>query len=341
MKQAVLVSPEHIIFSEVDEPIDIGPYDVVINIKKIGVCGSDIHAYKGKHPFTPLPVVQGHEYSGQVVRVGASVTKAKVGDKVTGRPQRVCGRCGPCQSGRYNVCSELKVEGFQAPGVAQDYFVLPEDRLYIIPDSVSFDDIALIEPAAVAAHATAMITDIQSKNVLITGAGPIGNLIAQFAKLRGAKRVIVTDFNAFRLQKLKQIGIEDTINLSEESFNKGLKRVLKDENFQVGIEAVGVEAALHNLVDHIEKGGQVIIVGVYEEFPKINMGFVGEHELTVQGSMMYKDEDYKEVISAISEGKVNLHTLITQRFPFEAYNEAYAFIEKRPSETIKVIIDVN
>ncbi|MBL1410176.1 zinc-dependent alcohol dehydrogenase [Sphingobacterium faecale] len=341
MKQAILVSPEHIVFSEVAEPAQLGSNDVLIHIKKIGVCGSDIHAYKGKHPFTQLPVVQGHEYSGQVVRVGSAVMKAKVGDKVTGRPQRVCGSCGPCRSGRYNVCANLQVEGFQAPGVAQDYFVLPEDRLYVIPESIDFDAIALIEPAAVAAHATAMIRDIGSKNIVISGAGPIGNIIAQFAKLRGAKRVIVSDFNPFRLQKMHDLGITETINLAEENFEDGLKRILKDESFQVGIEAVGVEPALHNLVDHIEKAGQVIIVGVYEEFPRLNMGYVGEHELTIQGSMMYKDEDYQEVIRCLTEGKLQLSALITQRFPFENYNEAYQFIEKQASRTIKVLIDVN
>src|SRR5690606_16860469 len=162
-------------------------------------CGSDIHAYKGKHPFTPFPVVQGHEYSGMVIAVGSSVKRIKVGNRVTGRPQRVCGTCAPCRSGRYNVCSNLKVEGFQAPGVAGDFFVLPEERTYTVQDRVSYDEIALVEPAAVATHATSLIQDIQTKNIVVTGAGPIGNLIAQFAKIRGAQRVIVTDFNAFRL----------------------------------------------------------------------------------------------------------------------------------------------
>src|SRR5690606_13173154 len=125
----------------------------------------------------------------------------------------------------YNVCSHLKVEGFQAPGVAQDYFVLPEERTYVAPEHVSFDEIALTEPAAVAAHATAKIEDIQSKNIVVTGAGPIGNLIAQFARIRGAKRVIITDFNDFRLSMAKQVGITDTVNLSTESFEEGIQRI--------------------------------------------------------------------------------------------------------------------
>ncbi|MEC3878117.1 alcohol dehydrogenase catalytic domain-containing protein [Parapedobacter sp. 10938] len=336
-----MLSPGHIQVSDVAEIAGIGDDEVLVKIMRIGVCGSDIHVYHGKHPFTPFPVIQGHEYSGEVMAVGEAVSSVKVGDRVTGRPQQVCGTCGPCRAGRYNVCSRLKVEGFQAPGVAQDYFALPEDRVYVVPDQVSFDEIALLEPAAVAAHATSMIESITSKVVVVAGAGPIGNLIAQFAKIRGAKRVIVSDFNPFRLGLLRELGINDVINLAEEDFKQGVTRILGKEAFQVGVEAVGVEPALHNLIDHVEKGGQVLIVGVYEEHPRLNMGFVGEHELTVQGSMMYKHEDYVKAIEYLVSGELQLSALITHRFGFNAYNEAYHFIEKNPTQTLKVLIDVN
>ncbi|MGC4234747.1 MAG: alcohol dehydrogenase catalytic domain-containing protein [Niabella sp.] len=341
MKQAIMTSPGAIEISEVADITGIKENEVLINIKRIGVCGSDIHVYHGKHPFTPFPVIQGHEYSGEVVAVGREVTKTKPGDKVTGRPQLVCGVCGPCKAGRYNVCSNLKVEGFQAPGVARDYFVLPEDRLYVAPGHVSFDEIAMIEPAAVAAHAIAKIRDIHLKNIVITGAGPIGNLVAQLAAIRGAKKVVVTDFNQFRLDLLASIGIRDVINLSRESFDDGVKRVLNGEAFQTGIECVGAEAALHNLVNHVEKGGEVIIVGVYEEHPRLNMGFVGEHELTVNGSMMYRHEDYEEALGFASEGKLQLKPLITHRFNFTDYKKAYEYIDANSAQTLKVMIDVN
>ena len=336
-----MTAPGEIEISDVADLTTVKDNEVLINIKRIGVCGSDIHVYHGKHPFTPFPVIQGHEYSGEVVAVGKEVTKAKVGDKVTGRPQLVCGKCGPCKAGRYNICSNLKVEGFQAPGVARDYFVLPEDRLYVASEQVSFDEIAMIEPAAVAAHATAKIKDIHLKNIVITGAGPIGNLIAQFAAIRGAKKVIVTDFNQFRLDLLVSLGIPDVINLSNESFEAGVKRVLGEESFQVGIEAVGVEPALHNLVNNVEKGGEVIIVGVYENHPRLNMGFVGEHELTVSGSMMYRHEDYAEALEFVSTGKLKLKPLITHRFNFNDYKRAYEFIDANAAKTLKVMIDVN
>ncbi|GAB3018445.1 zinc-binding alcohol dehydrogenase family protein [Niabella terrae] len=341
MKQAVLEQPGQIRFTEQEDLSVSAPDEVLIAIQKIGICGSDIHAYKGKHPFTPFPVIQGHEYSGRVVAVGSAVTRVKPGDRVTGRPQQVCGKCGPCRSGRYNVCSHLKVEGFQAPGAARDLFILPEERTYPVPDNLSYDEIALIEPAAVAAHATSLIDRIEEKQVVITGAGPIGNLIAQFAKMRGAKRVIVSDFNPFRLQLLREMGISDTIHLDEEDFDAGIQRILGDSGFEVGIEAVGAEPALHNLVGQLQKGGELLIVGVYEALPRINMGFVGEHELTIKGSMMYKDEDYRRAIEMAVTGKIKLKELITHRFDFKNYNEAYAFIEQHPNQILKVLIDVN
>lgn len=341
MKQATLLSPRIIAFTEERDPNPLKDNEILLEVIRIGICGSDIHAYKGKHPFTSFPVVQGHEYSGKVMAVGKDVQSVKVGDKITGRPQQVCGECAPCKTGRYNVCTNLKVEGFQAPGVARDYFVLPEDRAYVVPDEVGYDEIALIEPAAVAAHASEMIHDVEKKNIVVAGAGPIGNLIAQFVKIRGAKNVIVTDFNDFRLKLLTQIGIKDVINLSKESFEDGIRRILKGDDFQVGIEAVGVEPALHNIVDNIEKGGQVIVVGVYEESPRLNMGFVGEHELVINGSMMYTHEDYQLAIQYLVEGKLQLTPLITHRFDFSAYKEAYQFIEENLTKTLKVIIDVN
>lgn len=341
MKQAVLASAEQIIFQDIDFDYILEPNQVLIEIKKIGVCGSDIHAYKGKHPFTPLPVVQGHEYSGVVKEVGSDVKTIKIGDKVTGRPQVTCGTCQPCLDGKYNICTNLRVEGFQAGGVAQDYFILPEDRVYVVDNTITLDEIAMIEPAAVGAHATSLISNIKSKNIVIAGAGPIGNLIAQFSKIRGAKNIIITDYNDFRLQILNDLGFINTINLSIESIEEGIKRILGDESFQVGIEAVGHQSALDSLINTIEKGGELIIVGVYEESPTINMGFVGEHELIIKGSMMYKHEDYLYTIEQLNKGNLYLKPMITQHFDFSQYNEAYQYIEENTKTTLKVIIDVN
>ena len=193
MRQAVLVEPKHIEFREVEAPkaSDLKEHQVLLNIKRIGICGSEIHSYHGCHPATFYPVVQGHEYSAVVVATGTAVTICKVGDVVTARPQLACGKCKPCQRGEYNICEELRVQAFQANGAAQDFFVVDDDRIAVLPEGMSLDYGAMIEPVAVAAHATMRGWDLKGKNVVVSGAGTIGNLVAQFAKARGAKRVLI------------------------------------------------------------------------------------------------------------------------------------------------------
>ena len=340
MKQAIMTSPGIIEYRNIDKPGKLAPNEVLLKIERIGVCGTDIHVYHGEHPATPYPVIQGHEYSATIKAVGDSVTRAKPGMRATARPQLVCGKCGPCSRGQYNACQELKVQGFQAPGVAQDYFVVPEDRLIVFPDSMTFEQGALIEPASVGAHSTNRARSLTGKNVVVAGAGTIGNLVAQFARARGAKKVLITDISDYRLNKAKECGIGYTLNVKEHAFDEGVKVVFGEEGFQVGFEAAGVQATLDALIGNVEKGGEVIILGVYARNPTINMYHVGEHELNVFGSMMYLHEDYEEAVSLISKGEIKTAPLVTRHFPFENYLDAYKFIEKQGDETMKVMIDL-
>lgn len=342
MKQAVLNQPGIIEFREVPVPSNLKPNEILLRVKNIGVCGSDIHVFHGKHPFVQkYPVIQGHEYSGEVVEVGSEVRAVKPGMKATARPQVICGTCAPCLRGQYNVCQALTVQGFLAPGSAQEYFVVTDDRIVAIPDHVSYEQAALVEPAAVGAHATKRAGDLTGKNVVVAGAGTIGNLLAQFAIVRGAKKVLLTTATSdFRLSIAHSCGIPETANLSKETFAEAIHRVFGDEGFQVGIEAAGAQGAVTDLIGAIEKGGTVIIVGVFEENPVVNMGFLGEHELNVLGSMMYRHEDYEEAVRFIAEGKLTTEPLITSRFPFEKYLEAYHYIEEQKDKSLKVMIDM-
>ena len=340
MRQAIMPKPGNIEFKDVKVPGDLKANEILLKIQRIGVCGSDIHVFHGEHPATPYPVVQGHEYSAIVEAVGEGVTKAKPGMKATARPQLVCGECGPCKRGQYNACQKLKVQGFQAPGVAQEYFIVPEDRLIILPDSLSLEQGAMVEPAAVGAHSTSRTTGIKGKNVVVSGAGTIGNLVAQFAKARGAKKVLITDVSNYRLEKAKECGIDETLNVMETPFAEGVKSCFGDEGFQVGMEAAGVQASLDVLMANVEKGGDIVILGVYAKNPTVNMFFLGEHELNVFGSMMYRHEDYEAAVEMISNGKINLEPLISKHFPFEEYHQAYKYIEAQGDKTMKVIIDL-
>ncbi|MBB3186209.1 zinc-dependent alcohol dehydrogenase [Microbacter margulisiae] len=340
MKQAIMIKPGSIEFRDVEAPCKLAPNEILLKIKRIGICGSDIHVFHGEHPATSYPVVQGHEYSATIEAVGEAVKTAKVGQRATARPQLVCGKCGPCLRGQYNACEELKVQGFQAPGVAQEYFIVPEDRLIVFPDSMSFEHGAMIEPAAVGAHSTSISRGLAGKNVVVSGAGTIGNLVAQFAKARGAKKVLITDISDFKLSKAHECGIENTLNILKTPFAEGIKDAFESEGYQVGFESAGVQASLDVLIANVEKGGEVIILGVYAKNPTVNMYFVGEHELNLFGSMMYRHEDYQEATSLISNGMIILEPLISKHFPFDQYLDAYNYIGESGDKVMKVMVDL-
>ena len=340
MKQAVMTSPGMIKFKESIIP-KIEDNDILLKIKRIGICGSDIHVYHGKHPFTSYPIVQGHEYSAIVDKVGKKVTKYKAGEKVTARPQVVCGKCVQCKEGNYNICDNLKVHGFQANGCAQDYFAVAEELVLKIPESISFDDGALIEPLSVAVSSTEKAGDIENKNVVVFGAGTIGNFIAQAAQCRKASKVLIRDISEYRLKIAQKCGIEYTSNVIEESMEDACSRVFGDEGYTVAFEASGAEPAIKDAVNCIQKGGYIGIIGVFSEEPRINMSFVCEHELKLVGSIMYKHEHYLRAVDWLEKGEIMTEPIITKHFDFYDYLEAYKFIEHQEDKVMKVMIDIN
>lgn len=340
MRQAILVEPKHIEFKEVAEPkaADLTAHQVLVNIKRIGICGSEIHSYHGLHPATFYPVVQGHEYSGVVMAVGSEVTVCKPGDHITARPQLVCGKCNPCKRGQYNVCEHLRVQAFQADGAAQDFFVVDDDRVAKLPEDMSLDYGAMIEPSAVGAHASNR-TDVKGKNVVVSGAGTIGNLIAQFCIARGAKNVLITDVSDLRLAKARECGIKHTLNITKKTLKEAAQELFCEEGYQVGFEVAGVEVSIRSLMETIEKGSDIVVVAVFAKDPSLSMFYLGEHELRLIGSMMYRHEDYLTAIDYVSKGIVNLKPLVSNRFAFEEYDDAYKFIDTHRETSMKVLID--
>jgi L-iditol 2-dehydrogenase/threonine 3-dehydrogenase len=335
-----MTQPGKIELIEVEEPV-AGPGEILLRVKKIGVCGSDIHVWHGLHPFTSYPVVQGHEFSAVIEGVGEGVTKVTPGMKATAAPQKVCGVCNPCKRGDYNICDELKVCGFQAPGCAQDLFVVPEERIVAFPDTLTFEQGALIEPAAVAAHSTNRVKSLEGKNVAVFGAGTIGNLVAQAARCRGAKKVMITDLSDFRLKKALEAGIDVACNVGKEKFIEKVKETFGDEGFDMAFEAVGVEASLDDAIQHIQKGGEIVVLGVFGDRPRVDMSLVGDRELSLIGTLMYQQNDYEQAVKWIADGSMITEPLVTEHFPFERYEEAYRYIEEQGETTLKVVIDLD
>jgi L-iditol 2-dehydrogenase len=338
MRQAIMTSPGVIEFNEAPEPVP-GKGEVLIRIQRIGVCGSDVHVWHGKHPYTSYPVVQGHEYSAVVEAVGEGVQDIKIGSKVTATPQEVCGKCQPCKRGDYHICDELKVQGFQAPGVAQDLFVTTADKIVPLPDSFSYEQGALVEPVSVAVHAVNRAGSVKDKNVVVLGGGPIGNLVAQTAQAQGAN-VIITDLSDFRLAIAEKCKLLNTSNPNIESLAAASQRVFGNEGYDIAFECVGVESTMTEAVESIQKGGIIIVVGVFAEKAHIDLGLVPDRELRLVGTLMYQYDDYLKAVQLIKNGKIHTEPLFTKHFPFSEYSDAYKYIDQQGDKTMKVFIDL-
>jgi L-iditol 2-dehydrogenase len=338
MKQAIMTAPGTIEIRDIEVPTP-GEGEVLLRIQRIGVCGSDIHVFHGKHPYTPYPVVQGHEFSATIEALGPGVEGLVPGQKVTSQPQITCGVCAPCKRGDYHICDSLKVEGFQAPGCAQELWVTKAARIIPLPDTFTFEQGALIEPVAVAVHATSRAGDLNGRRVAVLGAGPIGNLVAQVAQAAGAK-VLVTDVSEYRLDIARQCGLQHTSNPAVESLKEAKTRVFGADGFDVALECVGVEPTITAAIESIEKGGTLVVVGVFGEKPRVDMGLVQDRELNIHGTLMYQKQDYERAVALVTSGQVCTEPLISKHFPMDAYLEAYRFIDQARDKTMKVFIDI-
>ncbi len=338
MKQAIMTQPGSIEYRDVPVPA-VGEDQIEVKMKVIGVCGSDIHVWHGKHPYTSYPVVQGHEMSAVVTKVGKSVTQFAPGDHVTIQPQVVCGVCYPCTHGLYNDCEALKVMGFQTTGMASEYFVTEADKALKLPDSMSLEHGAMIEPLAVAVHAVCRFGDPAGKNIAVIGGGPIGNLVAQTARAMGAKGVLLSEVSAYRLEAARRCGIT-AINPKEQPLRDAILAQFGSDGADCILECIGSPACLGEAVEIARKGSDIIVVGVVPEPALINMGYVQDHELRLSGTAMYRTEDYVEAIRLVGNGLIDFDTLITHRVPFSEYASAYRLIEEQKDRAMKVLIDM-
>ena len=339
MLQQVMTAPGKIEFREIETPAPKAG-EVLVRIMKIGVCVSDIHVWHGEHPFTSYPVTQGHEVSGEIAALGADVEGFEVGQKVTIQPQVVCGKCYPCRHGKYNLCESLKVMGFQTTGVASEYFAVAAEKVTLLPQEMSFDEGAMIEPLAVAVHAVRKFGDIKGMRVAVLGAGPIGILVAQAAKGMGAESVLITDVSALRLEKAKQCGVDHCVNTRETDFGAALVSAFGPDKADVIYDCAGNDVTMGQAIRDARKGSTIILVAVFAGMAKVDLAVLNDHELDLNTTMMYRNEDYIEAIALVRAGRVDLKPLISKHFAFKDYAEAYRYIDENRETTMKVIIDV-
>lgn len=340
MLQEVMTEPGKIMFREVPVPKP-GPDQVLVKIKKIGVCGSDIHVYHGTHPYTSYPVTQGHEVSGQIVEVGEYVKDLEVGQKVVIEPQVVCGRCYPCLHGKYNLCEKLKVMGFQTTGTGSEYFAVDSSKVTPIPEEMTYSEGAMIEPLAVTVHAAKRFPELKGAKVVVFGCGPIGILLIQSLKALGAAQILATDISDKRLELAKSLGADYTVNTAKEDYTEALLKAYGPDKADVAYECAGSDITMDQAIQNARKGSTIILVAVFGKRASVDLAKLNDSELDLNTSMMYRHEDYLDAIRFVREGKVQLKPLMTGRFPFTDFLKAYEYIDANRESTMKVIIDVD
>ncbi len=333
MLQAYMPKAKTIEFREVDKPSP-RPNEVLMRVSKIGICGSDLHVFEGKHPLVSFPLVQGHEFSGYVESTGADVTGFDPGDIVVVEPAIGCGACKKCKAGLIAQCDNLQFIGGALHGGGSEFFAVDAAHVIKLKRHVRPEDAAMIEPLAVAVHNIGRAADVAGKSVIIIGAGTIGNLTAQVALIAGAKQVRIFDINPKRIEIAKICGL-DAYHIDE------LKALYGSEKAEISFECVGREKALNDCIDFTERGGTIVVPGVYSGDPAVKMVQVQDCELNVLGSLMYTWADYDQSVKYVEEAQVMLKPLQTYILPFKQWLDGYHLLENPESGALKVIIDLD
>lgn len=336
MKQATMVSPGMIEMREVEKPV-LRPGEALLKIKRVGICGSDVHISHGTLPFVQYPIVQGHEACGDVVET-CECKDIRAGDRVVIMPRIICGECDACISGSTNFCEKLQIIGVHINGVCAEYVSIPEESIVRIPERISYDIGAMIEPLAVAVHSVNLVGEVKDKCVLVMGAGMIGNLVAQVAKARGAK-VMIVGRTQYRLDFAEQFGIDYCINEKSEEVAQSISNAF-GQGADICIECIGVAKSVNDCFAFCKRGGTVVIVGIFGEKQLIDMFSLQDKELVVRGAMLYVRQDFQESIALIDQGKLKLEPLISAHFGLEAFEGAYQYISDKSNPVMKVMIDI-
>ncbi len=338
MKKAVFTAPFTIDMQETPVP-RITEDEVLLRVVSIGICGSDIQMYHGKHKYMTYPVVPGHEVAAVIEKTGANVTGFQVGDRVTVEPQIYCGSCYPCMSGRFNVCENLKVKGVHADGFAAGFVAVEPKYLHLCPPDMHFDLITLVEPLAVGVGSVKR-SHYQGANIVVIGAGTIGNLTAQAAQALGAGKVMVTDFLDSKLDYARECGIEYCVNIKDIGLAQAIENTFGSRKADAIIDCAASKGSFISALDASRPNSEIIITGNYKEPMELEVPRIQRREVSLVGHMMYVREDFADAIRFLAKGKVKADGFVTQRFELKDFEKAFAFIDEHPNDVMKALIDI-
>jgi L-iditol 2-dehydrogenase len=344
MKALNLYGEQDIRFEETPRPAIRNKDDVVIKVKAVGICGSDISRYNKLGPYVKGTTF-GHEFSGEVVKVGSEVTSIKVGDRVAGCPAFYCGKCDSCKKGEPSRCENLHVMGAYHPGAFAEFAILPEENVIPVPDNVDFDTAAMIEPSAVVAHGFYRTNIQPGAEVAVIGCGNIGLLAIQWAKIFGAKRVYAIDIDEAKLETAKQVGADVTINSLKQPAHEQVIQHTGGQGVDIAVESAGSPITSAQVLALPKKGGQVVYMGIpYTDINIERFYFekIVRNELTVLGSWNaisapFPGKEWDASIHYMSTGQIDVEPIISHQLSLREGPDTFKKIINREEVFGKVI----
>ena len=309
---------------EVERP-RVGINDVLIQVLRTGICGTDVHIYKWDEwarKTIPVPMVIGHEFVGKVVEVGSNVAGFQAGEIVSGEGHVVCGRCRNCLAGRRQMCAHTQGVGVNRAGAFAEYIALPMANIWRHHESIALDIAAIFDPFGNAVH-TALTFPVLGEDVLVTGAGPIGIMAAAVARHAGARYTVITDINPYRLELARKLGVTRAVNARETGLPEVQKQLGMTEGFDVGLEMSGSQAALRDMIANMSHGAKIAMLGIPSGEMSIDWRTVIFNMLTLRG--IYGREMYETwyKMTVMLQSGLDIAPVITHRFPYQEYEKAF------------------
>jgi threonine 3-dehydrogenase len=323
-----------------DVPVpSIGINDVLVRVRYAGICGTDVHIYQWDdwaQKTIPVPMVIGHEFVGQIVEVGSNVNDFYPGDIVSGEGHVVCGRCRNCLAGRRHLCAQTQGVGVNRPGGFAEYISLPMTNIWRHDPKIDQEVAAIFDPFGNAVH-TALSFPVLGEDVLITGAGPIGIMTIPVVRHAGARHVVITDLNPYRLELARKMGATLAVNPAETSIAEVQKQLGMQEGFDVGLEMSGNSQALRDMISNMSHGGKIAVLGIPAKEMPLDLRQVVFNMITIKG--IYGREMYETwyKMSVLLESGVNISPIITHRFPYDEFERGFEAMIS--GNTGKVILD--
>jgi threonine 3-dehydrogenase len=333
MRALVKARPERGIWYEDIEKPAIGHNDVLIRVRRTAICGTDIHIFQWDDWASrtiPVPMAVGHEFSGEIVEVGSDVRGFKEGDRVSAEGHITCGVCRNCRAGRRHLCANTEGIGVNRAGAFADYIAVPAFNVFKLPDVISDDMASILDPFGNATH-TALSFDMVGEDVLITGAGPIGIMAVAIARFCGARHVVITDVNDYRLELARKMGATVALNVTSGSIDATMKELGMSEGFDVGMEMSGNPSAFRDMVRTMHHGGNVALLGIPPSDMAIDWNDVIFKGLVLKG--IYGREMFETwyKMSSMLQSGLDVTPVITHRFPVDDYQEAFELMESGQS----------